>query len=265
MLKNEQRELGAFIWFGYRLPLAQRARLLREAGFEAALHWWDDSFARAEGSSKEAQADLIRKEGLFIENAHLPVDQINDLWLDTLDGDAALGRYLSDLDSLSACGIPVAVLHTSNGLNPPPVSAAGIGRFRTLADHAEKRGVRIALENVRCTHMLTETLDAIDAPALGFCYDSGHDQVWSPVPYALLSRYQDRLFAVHLHDNWGQEDEHAPPGEGRTDWAIVRSGIAHSTYQGAYTLESDSTKIPAARTAQEHLRLHYNGAVASLY
>lgn len=265
MQENERRRLGIFIWFGYRLPVVQRARLIREAGFEAVLHWWDDSFAEAEGASKEEQADLIRREGLFIENAHVPIDQVNDLWLDTLSGEAALTRYLSDIDSLAACGIPVAVFHTSNGVHPPPASAIGISRFHTLAERAEKRGIRIALENVRNTHILTETLDAIDSPALGFCYDSGHDQVWSSAPYALLSRYQDRLFAVHLHDNNGLEDEHLSPGEGCINWATVRSGIEQSAYRGAYTLESDSAKIPATRTAQEHLRLHYQAAMASLF
>ena len=116
------RKLGTFIWFGYQIPIKERAILIREAGFETVLHWWDDSFIGTEGFSKEQQADIIRNEGLIIENAHLQTEQVNDIWLDTLNGKAAFDRYLSDIDSLADCEIPVAVYHPSNGTNPPPVS-----------------------------------------------------------------------------------------------------------------------------------------------
>lgn len=259
------RKLGTFIWFGYQIPIKERAILIREAGFETVLHWWDDSFIGTEGFSKEQQADIIRNEGLIIENAHLQTEQVNDIWLNTLNGKAAFDRYLSDIDSLADCEIPVAVYHPSNGTNPPPVSELGMDRIRTLVERAEKRGVKIAMENVRNTHILVEILDTIESPALGFCYDSGHDYIWSNTPYELLNRYKHRLSAVHLHDNLGQNDDHLAPGAGVINWDIVRNGIEQSTYNGSYTLESDSAVIPSERTPKEHLKLHYDGAIANLF
>ncbi len=94
---------------------------------------------------------------------------------------------------------------------------------------------------------------------LGLCYDSGHDFVWSGKPYDLLKRYGDRLFAVHLHDNRGREDEHLPIGEGDVNWETVRQGIGDSAYAGSFTLEGDSAVIPPTRTPQEHLKLLYRG------
>jgi len=35
--------------------------------------------------TKEEQSDLIRKEGLEVENAHLQFSHVNHLWLDTQD------------------------------------------------------------------------------------------------------------------------------------------------------------------------------------
>ncbi|MDU5290211.1 MAG: sugar phosphate isomerase/epimerase family protein [Clostridium sp.] len=259
------RKTGIFIWFGYRLPLSERVRLIREAGFKTVLHWWDDSFLEEEGYTKEEQTELIRREGLVIENAHLRFDHINDLWYDTLAGQAVLEGYLSDIDGLAAQEIPVAVLHPTRGFEAPPLSFVGMSRIHRLVEHAEKRGVKIAMENVRSNTSLTTILDSVASPMLGLCYDYGHDFVWSKTPYELPRRYQDRLFAVHLHDNMGINDDHLAPGEGMVNWANVRDIIDASSYEGSYTLESDSAVIPAGRTPLEHLLLHYKGAKAMLF
>ena len=259
-----KRKTGIFSWFGYRIPIPDRIQLIREAGFETILHWWDDSFAEQEGFSKEEQTFLFRDEGLFIENAHFQFDQVNDIWLDTINGQELYNRYLSDIDSLAACEIPVAVLHPSRGFDPPPISAVGMHRIHGLTERADKRGIRIAMENVSNNQALLQILDTIHSPSLGLCYDSGHDYIWSENPYELLKRYQDRLFAVHLHDNLGQNDDHLPIGSGRVDWNIVRNGIENSIYNGSYTLEGDSEKIPPSRTPQEHLKLLYKGIFTHL-
>lgn len=262
---EHRRKTGIFIWFGYRLPVPERLRLIREAGFETVLHWWDDSFQKEEGFTKEEQVLLIRREGLYIENAHLRIDRANDLWMDNLNGQTALEGYLTDIDGLAELEIPAAVLHPAGGFHPPSVSKVGMERFRALAGRAEKRGVKLALENVRTSGALTAVLDTVDSPMLGFCYDSGHDHVWSRTPYELLKRYGKRLFAVHLHDNNGKEDEHLAPGEGKVDWKIVREGIERSAYCGSFTLESDSAQIPQSRTPEEHLKMHFEGARSRLY
>ena len=250
-------KLGVFLWFGYRIPIPERVRIIRETGFETVLHWWDDSFIEVEGFTREEQAGLIRDAGLSIENAHLQYDQVNNIWLDTNDGKAIFERYLSDIDGLAKYEIPVAVFHHSSGNTPPPISDIGMYRFQKLVERGEKRGVRIAVENVRNPHILNHILDEINSPMLGLCYDSGHDLIWSPRPYELLDKYSDRIFAVHLHDNMGHDDDHLAPGTGKINWDIVLAGIARSSYVGSYTLESDSQEIPPSRTPQEHLKMHF--------
>ena len=49
------------------------------------------------------------------------------------------------------------------------------------------------------------------------------------------------------------------------NWAKVRDIIDAPSYEGSYTLESDSAVIPAGRTPLEHLLLHYKGAKAMLF
>lgn len=252
------RELGAFLWFGYRLPAAERLALLAGAGFTSVMLWWEEG--PPEDCARAQQVEMARRAGLTVVNGHLGYERINALWRDDLQGRAVFEGFLADIDALAESGVPVGVLHPSQGFNPPPVSPVGVARVRALADRAQRRGVRLALENMRSPEHLTGLLEAIDHPALGFCYDAGHDFCWSPSPYALLARYGGRLMAVHLHDNHGQEDEHLPPGDGDIDWAAVREGLARSAYRGPLTLEADSEVIPPGRCAQEHLALHAAGA-----
>ena len=266
MQESKERKLGIFTWFGYRLPIMERIQLIRETGFETVLHWWDDSFAEADGATKETQVELIRNAGLFIENAHLQFSRANDLWRDTLDGAALFSRYLSDIDGLSEHGIPVAVLHPTSGATHPTTSPIGMKRVHMLVERAEKLGVRLAMENVRDTHALIEILGSIASPMLGLCYDSGHDLIWGHTPpYEILEKYKDRLFAVHFHDNMGQNDDHIAPGEGVLDWKKIKSAVDASVYQGSYTLEGDSAVIPPKRTPQEHLQMQFCGARKMLF
>ncbi len=134
-----------------------------------------------------------------------------------------------------------------------------------MVERAEARGVRLAVENVRNTHILMAVLDSIDSVMLGLCDDAGHDFIWSNTPYEVLEKYGRRLFAVHLHDNMGQRYDHLPPGEGDINWDIIRTGIGKSSYKGSLTLESDTAQIPSSRMPQEHLKRHYEGAKSKLY
>jgi len=62
---------------------------------------------------------------------------------------------------------------------------------------------------------LADLLDALPCPPFGFCFDTGHFQVFSRLP---LSRWIDSLGShlreVHIHDNDGSADSHRPPGRG---------------------------------------------------
>jgi Sugar phosphate isomerases/epimerases len=257
-----KRKLGIFIWFGYRLPVQERIHLIREVGFETVLHWWDDSFIDVDGLSKEEQADAIRNAGLGIENAHLQDKYINDLWMDSVDGQAAFDKYLSDIDALAQSEIPVAVMHVTSGPTPPPLSAIGMKRMQAIIERAQDVNVKIALENVRNPHILKDIFDSMNSPALGFCYDSGHDYIWSQSPHEILKRYREKLFAVHLHDNKGLADDHLPAGKGIVNWETVLAEISKSSYKGSLTLESNSAKIPESRTPYEHLKIHFEAAKA---
>lgn len=126
--------------------------------------------------------------------------------------------------------------HLTDGPAPPPPSPLGIDRLRRVEAAAERRGVVLALENLRHAAHLHAALSALTGPFTRFCYDSGHHFGWGKgEPY--LERYGSRLAALHLHDNDGTRDQHLLPFDGAVDWPALMARLAATGYDGALTLE----------------------------
>ncbi|MDO4944646.1 MAG: hypothetical protein Q4E74_05540 [Ruminococcus sp.] len=69
--------ISIYDWFGYDVPIQERYKLIKEAGFDGVLLWWSDGFGR--GEDYRRGAELARKSDLIIENIHAPVQEQNDL------------------------------------------------------------------------------------------------------------------------------------------------------------------------------------------
>ena len=167
--------IGIFAWFGYTLPMAERARLIHDAGFHSVMLWMDGSDAVDVPPIR--QPDLFRKHGLKIANAHLPFERANDLWNDNADGQ---GWYEALAANIADCGqydIPAAVVHPSFGSAPPPPNKVGLDRVKRLVELGERVGVDIAFENLRRPDELDCIFGNIESSRLKFCYDSGHEYV----------------------------------------------------------------------------------------
>lgn len=54
----------------------------------------------------------------------------------------------------------------------------------------------------------------------------------------MLNLYGDKLIALHLHDNNGQEDAHVLPFTGNVNWNRIASKLEKINYTGATALES---------------------------
>lgn len=253
------RDIGIFNWFGYRIPMTERAMLIKAAGFSHVMLWWGDEYIEQDGP-KEAQPDIFRKAGLEIESVHLPFANINELWRDNAEGEAVFRYLYTCLEECAEHGLLTAVLHVSQGNNPPPFSEVGARRFQALADIAERRGVTLALENLRRLDYLDYVFGMVQSDALAFCYDSGHDLLYASAPYLMIDMYGSKLKAVHLHDNEGVFDEHLIPGQGRVEWPLVKAKL-DKYYAGPYMLECQNWGKDLGRTSPaEYLAQAYNAA-----
>lgn len=228
-------QLSIFSWFGFAIPMEERFKLIKEAGFDGVLLWWSDEFAEVDGD-KSLHPELARQKGLFIENIHTPISRNNCLWEDSIDGDSLEKTLLDCIEDCKRFEIPTAVVHITSGNNPPSYNQIGLNRIKRLVEAAEKNNVNIALENLRRPDSLDFIFTHIHSDRLGFCYDSGHENSFTKGT-DLLSKYGSRLMALHLHDNDGTDDQHLILGEGLIDWSDIKKKLCEANYSGAIALE----------------------------
>jgi sugar phosphate isomerase/epimerase len=123
------------------------------------------------------------------------------------------------------------------------------------------RGMKVALETMGSEYLCgpaEEMLHVMDAPALrgapvGVCFDSGHVNIGSnPPDYARA--LAGRIVTVHFHDNHGDKDEHALPGEGNVAWPALLRAIREGGYDGVWMCEASPGGKPVRPFVSEYRR-----------
>jgi len=242
-------------WYGYEMPKKQNFELIKQIGFDGVLVWWNDEFGDRDFRNNPK---LARDAGLFVENMHTPFDKINDLWLDNLNGNDLLEYFLDMVKDCADYQIPTMVMHLSYGKTPPPFNELGLERVKRIIGEAEKHNVNVAFENLRLINYLEYVLNNIDSPRAGFCYDSGHHNLYfSHVD--LLEKYGSRLMSLHLHDNHGAADHHLLPFDGNIDWPATMKNIKQTGYTGPLAMEAEN-KGYENLSPEEYLRQLYERA-----
>lgn len=257
--RQEKTSLGIFAWFGYELPLKESLRLIKATGFDQVLLWWGEF----EGDIPLLkQPETVRRLGLEVENAHAPFKGCNTLWMDGIQGDAYVDYLIRCIHGCADTGIPVLVVHITDQADPPACHKRGVERLKRVVEVAEKREVVLAFENLRHTAHLDMVMNSFSSPYVGFCYDSGHHHCsCQEVPF--LSKYGQRLAALHLHDNDGIKDLHWLPFDGNIEWDILAKLLANTGYQGGISLEVQSfTGYEDQMSAMQYLECAYRSAVS---
>jgi len=218
---------------------------IKAAGFKSVMFSETDVTGELEDNIKTALA-----LGLKISNVHLGYSrEHNDLYHECEErGIAFVKNTIRKLEIMGKYGIPVAVVHPVTASNPrtPRPDATSLRRMKEVVAAAERHNVKIALENlaVHDNEYLFFMLDNIDSELLGVCYDAGHANNYPP-RVDMLKTYGHRLFALHLHDNYGDtesdfdyyKDHHFLPFDGTIDWEKLMRKIAATGYNGAIGME----------------------------
>lgn len=217
---------------GYNIPFEERYKLIKNAGFDCVMLWWSDKFGRGTGYQKDVE--YAQNAGLFIENMHAPVHEQNHLSEDTKEGESVVKSYLQCVKDCYKHNISTVVIHLPD--DEYPINSIGMERVNEIITLAEKYDVKVAFENLRNIQNLDLVLNTVQSNSAGFCYDSCHHINYAPNE-DLLDKYGNRLFAIHLQDNGGKNNQHQLPFDGNIDWEMIMEKITFAGYTGATTLE----------------------------
>lgn len=206
-------------------PDAALLTLLKQTGFDAVSPVWHPAF------DEKAVCEAAQAAGLVLQSLHAPFGSCDKLWsADAAVCADALAEQLAALEACARCGIPVLVAHTWIGFAYTfDAEKLYFGNFDALVARAKELGVKIAFENTEGEEYLFALLERYrQEPAVGFCWDSGHELCYNH-GQDLLARYGDRLLMTHLNDNLGisrfdgstfwTDDLHLLPYDGIADWA----------------------------------------------
>jgi sugar phosphate isomerase/epimerase len=117
--------------------------------------------------------------------------------------------------------------------------------WRKVLELAEKTGAKVAVENIVDSEPdhLVRLVEEIDHPLFGLCFDIGHRELFSKLtPVEWLIPMAPRLFELHLHDNFGIEDDHLPIGGGKIEFGAFFKKLKELELNPVYTLEAHSEK-----------------------
>lgn len=230
---------GIYTWFGFVLPFEEKLRLIKAAGFETICTWWDDLFEDLDGK-KEYHFEQAAKAGLLLEHTHLPYFGCNALWCDGLNGEELTKRYCKGIEGAADSGIKTVVMHPFEGQAPVNGNwKAAEKHIRTVAECSAKNRVRLAVENIGDKYGFIKIVELLDDnPYAGICFDVGHNHITTPNDFEILKLFDNKVFALHVHDNHAAADEHLLPQEGTVDWKGFMSALNKTSFTGSFMLES---------------------------
>lgn len=132
--------------------------------------------------------------------------------------------------------------------------------MRRIAEAAERAGVRILVKphtgNTATAVECRQTLDLVDRPALGVCYDAGNVRFYEGVdPAADLPLIADRVRGLCLKDHRGPRFhmDFPPPGEGCIDHAALFRTLAGAGFAGPMLIERVDGRDEAAKLAFDEI------------
>jgi sugar phosphate isomerase/epimerase len=121
------------------------------------------------------------------------------------------------------------LLHQRVSQAPPYLDAARRS-LQELSEYSRQKGIMLGLETrfhpneIPNVEEMAQLLEQASESLVGYWHDVGHAEVQQQLGFSSheewLSRFEDRMVGVHLHDVLGISDHHIP-GKGDINWEMV--------------------------------------------
>ena len=236
-------------------------------------------------------AGELTESGLSFGDAHAPYGMHWDLICVFEEERPALFiRQKMALIMAAELGCKTITMHTgADHLFPEIPAEKHLSRacdmLEKLLPEAEKLNITIAVENgwgkLTSLDALLYLREKFPSPNFGFCYDSGHANImdsgrlhtegeaylrWNAVGVAVppwedavvrLERMLPDVVNCHLHDNYGNKDQHHLPGKGNVKWdkivPLLKKAPRLQAVQCEVNLERNALPVKAVTEAFDKL------------
>ncbi|WP_437185116.1 TIM barrel protein [Planctomicrobium sp. SH668] len=240
--------------FNTKVLFPEVISMIRDIGFQVISidHFFHAGIDTPDGV--KAAKKLVDQKQLTVDWIHSPFPNADRLF-SLQEGDRSEALHLCELaiDAAQVLGGKSIILHMLLPYGLPHdekrdrMIQHGIESVKKLEEYAEKRNVKLALENGQrrdYDDVLRKLLKVFTSDTVGFCYDSGHENVQRTC-FSVLQELGDRLLALHLHDNDSSADRHQIPYEGTIDWAPLAPALDQLAFKGNFGLEvsAESSKF----------------------
>lgn len=193
---------GICFHFGYMYKnVEQQVKDIKESGLNCVICTADPKFNKENGIIKK-QVKLFKKYGLKLSSLHMRYNRedLPNFWLNNKIGNKVERGLIKDLKVANKYGFKCVVVHMAG-----EKSEIGLNRLRRVLTWCEKLNIPLALENLSKNNGLLDYIyENIKSECLKFCYDAGHAHCFEP-EIDHLTKYRDRVIALHLHDNLGTD------------------------------------------------------------
>lgn len=175
--------------------------------------------------------------------------------LDKKQFEKAVRWNVRAIEICGALGIPNMVVHSGWDRNATKEEWFKRNKafFEQLFDAMEKNNVNILHENTSSANMpwfypktgkdMLEFSNYVDHPMFHSCWDTGHANLEGNQYDEILTIGSD-LYAIHLNDNRGTQDEHIIPYFGTLNIDEIMHALKEINYKGIFTFEAGSTLRP---------------------
>lgn len=150
-----KQKLGLSMGDSYGRPIPEVTRLLKDIGFDAISPEWD------ENGQHLAYIRAAKAVGLEVQSVHAPYHKSKDMWsADEEKGSLAVEELLRCVGDCADNGVGIMVAHAFIGFEDHTPTQIGLERYGRVVEAAQRRGVKIALENTEGEEYLAALMEA---------------------------------------------------------------------------------------------------------
>lgn len=204
-------EKGMRFYFGYNIKKNKRALLIKQAGFDRVITSNDKKYQKINGTLR-FQVKQILKHGLKPSSLHMryETEELPFFWQKGKKGAKLTKTLIKDVKNAKKYGFTCVVVHLAG-----EYSIIGENRFLKVLNVCQKLNIPLAIENIGEKNIFLDIHKNIQHPMLKVCFDSGH-QNFIDKDYDIIQNFDDKIIALHLHNNDGNTDQHTL--EGTINW-----------------------------------------------